>query len=303
MKGHYNHFNQYTYLTLYNAENKWCGYINQLDTVTTDSILNDYHSYRKYATVTKNGFNIYKDSLLKTPVAKSDDYINRTVFIRGYYDAYDHHRYMSIFEEDKNDTTDGLKWLGYVDADAVTLSENGGDSKGGIPFAQKENTFVSIAKPDYKIWKDFDYSQSVGVAKENQWYELKDKYHHFNNAWYGSLYDVNRQTGERTFVGYINMNALKVEDNNFGEYHSLGKEVKVAKKETRYGLYSDKSLSSDAMIDNSFNMVGKTYYARGYYDRLPTKENKKGGRFYSICESKDGKWLGYMRSNAFEMLN
>lgn len=303
VKGHYNHFNQYTYLSLYNSDDEWCGYVNQLDSVETDSVLNEYHSYRKYATITKSGFNIYQDTLLKTPISTTDKYMNCTVFARGYYDAFDKKRYLSIFEEDPTDTTDGLKWIGYVDANALTLGQNNGDSKGGIAFPQKENTLISIAKPDYSIWKDLNFNQKLNVAQEGTWYELKNKYHDFNNYWYGEIYDVNRQTGERTFVGYINMNALQIEDNNFGEYHSLRKNVTVAKKETKYGLYNDKSLSSNSMIDNSLNMVGKTYYAQGYYDRIPTKDNKRGGRFYSIRESKDGKWLGYMRSTAFNPLN
>ncbi|CAM3960061.1 C40 family peptidase [Catellicoccus marimammalium] len=300
VKGHYNNFNGYTYLSLYDSNDKWFGYVNRLDCLEVSSVLNDHHSYKKYGTIINTGFNIYKDTMLKKAISSTNKYLNKTVYIRGYYDAYDNHRYMSIFEEDKSDLDDGLKWIGYVDSDALKLSDLEGDSKEGVPFKQKPNTLVSVQKDNIAIWKDLNFTQQLGVIEKNHWYEIKNKYHHFNNDWYASIYDVNRQNGERTFIGYANMDALKIEEYNFGEYHPLKKMVIVAKKDTKYGLYTHQSLSADCMINNSLNMAGNTYYAQGYYDRIPTEDNKKGGRFYSIRESKDGKWLGYMRSTAFE---
>lgn len=296
VKGHYNHFNGEVYLTLYNGKDEWCGYINQKFVTKSDSVLNDHHSYKKYETVVKKGVNIYQDKLLKTPVATTDNYLNQTVFARGYYDAFDGKRYMSIFEEDKT-ATDGLKWIGYVDESALKLALDSGNCQGGIAFAQPENTLVSVTKA-YTIWDDLNFQTQIGKAKEGTWYEIQNKYHHFNKFWYASIYQVDRSNGKRTFAGYMNTESLNVENNNFGEYHSFGKQGTIKKTTTVYGLYKDKNFKNK--VNTSDKLVGKTFTLKGYYDRLPYKDGSHNGRYYSLYDA-NGEWQGYMISSAFDV--
>ena len=310
VKGEYHHFNGDTYYSLYDANDNWVGYTNK-GAFEDSTNFGDYHSDKKYYSIVKTGYNIFKDKNLdksvghtqpdlgdKTePIMKDDVSINKTVLSKGYYKTFDGKKYLSIYEEDKNDKEDGLKWLGYINANATEIGRDKGQSKAGSSFEQGKDIFVST-KGKNKLYNSLDSFAVKSETKEGEWFESQHYYCHFNNQRYLSLYRVDND-GKRTWAGYINAKDVNFENNNFGPYHSFGKQVKIKKSTNEYGLYKDKNFKNKVNI--SIKLTGKTFTAKGYYDRLKSEDGSHGGRYYSFYDSK-GNWQGYMKSTAFEIL-
>lgn len=310
VKGEYHHYNGSTYYSLCDNKDRWVGYVNK-DAFSDSDFLGDYHTLHKYYTLTETGYNVFKDTNLDNSVghtqSKNSGYkpmqhdvkTGQTLFARGYYIGFNGVKYLSVFEEDRDDKEDGLHWLGYINEDAFKLANDDGESKGGAiqHLGTGTDQFVS-AKGRFNLYNDFnDFDDIRGRTLDGEWFEAQRSYVHFNKETYHSLFRVN-SNGKRTWAGYINARDVNFENNNFGEYHSFGKKVKVLNK-SGYGLYKDKNFNNK--VNMSEKMVGNTYTAKGYYDRLPSEDGSHDGRYYSIYDSK-GNWQGYMRSTAFEVL-
>lgn len=228
---------------------------------------------------------------------KGKDYDTRLV----YYSVYD--------------KKDG-KWLGYVHQDAF---------KDGMHKVKKYSpeTYVSIAKPDYDIWTEENFKSKIGKAKEGEWFRAGEEYKHSNGSTYVELLTVDKY-GMGTSHGFINKNALKFEDNNFGPYKSFKKNVKIMKN--GYGVYKDKNFKNK--VNTSDKLKGKVFYAKGCYDRfksptdyqdgnyneyddglghvfennnLSNLNGEHGGRYYSLYDNK-GNWQGYINANACQIV-
>lgn len=290
-KGEYHHVNGQTYLSLYDKDGNWKGYVLAKDT-GDGFFLDHYEKNGNYYTVKSDKSDIYKDRNLTKVGMEGKDVVGKTYFAKGQYKAFNGQTYLSLYTYDEK-AEDGLKWLGYIPEENCAKA----DSKGGTYINNKSDLFVSVAKPDYDLWSNFDFTKSKGKAKEGHWYVAERYYKHFNGATYQSVYEVNPSNGERKWAGYINNNALQVEDNNFGEYHSFKRNIKVLKD--GYGVYKDKNFKNK--VNTSDKLKGKTFLAKGYYDRLPSKDGSHGGRYYSLYDN-NGKWQGYIKSTACEVL-
>lgn len=313
VKGEYHHYNGDTYYSLYDEKDNWVGYTNK-DAFENADRFGEYQSDGKYYTLTKASYNVFKDKNLSKSVGHTqpstgnssdkpmsgDIKTNKTYYSKGYYKTFEGVKYLSVYSKDSSDKEDGLKWLGYVNANAFSLGKDDGKSQAGhaLNINAGKDHFVS-ATGSYNLYRNLDdFSDVKGKTKEGEWFEAQRTYAHFNGQCYSSVYRVDNE-GKRTWAGYINMRDLKQEDNNFGPYHSFGKQVKVKKSTNVYGLYKDKKFENKVNV--STKLSGKTFTAKGYYDRLPSEDGSHGGRYYSLYDSK-GNWQGYMKSTAFEIL-
>lgn len=109
---YYNHINGQRYLSIYDKDNKWIGYLNSSAATYTDSQFGDFHSQVKKVKVVKKGYNIWQDKYFKKSNLASDNVIGKTYTSKGYYDLFDGSRYLSLY--DNND-----QWIGYIREGAV----------------------------------------------------------------------------------------------------------------------------------------------------------------------------------------
>lgn len=285
----YYHFNGTTYASVYDKEGNWKGYVDVKALEIEDNDFGPYQSFGKYMTVVNSGYGIFKDKNFEKQVSTSDKQMNRTYFVKGYYDRFTNgRRYYSLYSENEDGS---LKWEGYIGKGAMKMGYKDGASKGGAYFGQ-EGKYATVAKDDYTLWGNFDFTERKGVAQKDECYEVRALYHHINGATYASLYDR-----EGNWKGYINTNALTIEDNDFGPYHSYRKYVTI--DQPGYGIYKDKNFKNK--VSSSDEKMHKTYLARGYYDRFTD-----GKRYYSLySENEDGdlKWVGYIDANAAQLGN
>lgn len=272
--GLYYHMNGSTYASLYDKNDNWMGYtnINALD-IRGDQF-GQYHDFNKYVTIMKEGYGIYQDKHFNERVATSKDKLNQTFKAKGYYDLFDGSRYYSLYDGNDN-------WVGYIRSGATKIGVDNGENPGGVWFGQ-DGKYATVVKSNYPFWRNFDFSSQKSIAQKDDLFEVRGLYHHVNGSTYATGYDRNGN-----WLGYINVNALKIDSNDFGAYHSFGKKVTITKK--GYGIYKDKNLNKK--VSTSDSNLNRTYNAKGYYDRFD------GSRYYSLYDSSD-QWVGYIDSNA-----
>lgn len=192
-KGRYEHFGGSTFLTLYDENNVWQGYVNQTATKTASGPQGIYMSDIHYATVTSKNKNFYNNFNWKIKIATNDIY-HKTYKASAKYNHMNGQTYYSLYDAKNN-------WQGYAEGGAVTLSEGAQ----GI-YIHDGNTVV-VTKGNYTIWNSFTFNKARYktvnlVGKE---YIAKAHYEHSNGSVYYSLFDKNNK-----WMGYLNADATKI---------------------------------------------------------------------------------------------
>lgn len=199
VKGYYNHFNGATYASLYDADGKWYGYINVHALEYVDGVLEQYHSYGKYITVAKKGYNLYKDKNLSKVVSSSDKLYQNTYLAKGYYDTDDGNRYLSLYDSDNN-------WIGYINEKATKIGTHDGTSNAGAWMAVKQQG--KVISRDYVLWSGFNFDKVRNTSNtfngKTIW--VDGKYHLVDGSWYYSIYD--KEDGN--WLGYITPSAIQM---------------------------------------------------------------------------------------------
>lgn len=228
-----------------------------------------------YASVLKNNQTIYGNTSLTKVKGKTSTYYQDTLQLKRVY-TIGGQKYYSAYDNKDN-------WLGYINQSALSTPNH---SRGGAMY--KKAQFVSVAKMDYKMWKDFDFKtvRQYTTDWQNMTLYSKGYYQHFNGQKYLSVY-----SGDE-WLGYVNASAMKVENSGFGPYHSFNKYVSVAKD--NYGLFKDKNFKNK--VGTSKDVYKQTLFAKGYYDCAD------GTTYYSVYNAKD-EWLGYLNSKAVSVAN
>lgn len=229
-----------------------------------------------YQSVVSGSEKIYRNTELTSTRGTTGDYYKNTLHTKRYY-TINNQRYYSAYDKDDN-------WIGYIKANALERAK----TKGG-KYYSLSNTY-GVVKAEYSRWSNFDFTAKKGVTAVNNQYRVKGQYYHFNGNKYYSLYNKDDQ-----WCGYVNANSLELATNDFGVYHSFGKNVTVIKD--GYGIYQDKNFKKK--VKTSDDVKNKTFYAKGYYNRFD------GTRYYSLySKNSDGmKWEGYIRSTAVKVCN
>lgn len=221
-RGIYHHLNGSRYLSLYDKNGKWLGYINENATKLGDSKQGVYNSYGKYITITKNNYKLWQNFGWKQKNTSSN-ILNQTFQARGIYYHLNGRRYLSLF--DNNST-----WMGYINANATKIA----DGKQGIYHSYGKR--VTITSNNYPIWRGFSWKTKANGNHKNKTYQAKGIYYHMNGSSYLSIYDGNK------WIGYINQKGTQ-SAGGVGAYmgttrqkviNTLLKDERAAKNKKRY---------------------------------------------------------------------
>lgn len=185
-KAQYNHFNGSKYYSLYDHNSKWQGYINATGVKKT-VIQGPYKSIKKYVTLKKSGYPIWRNLNFTKKLSNTSYQLNKTFLAKCEFNHFDGNTYYSLYN------ASGV-WQGYVDKAATAT----GSTAGGSAYVY--NKQVTIQR-NYPLWKDFEGKQKLGTTAKLQGQTVLAKYlfHHINGSTYYSLYD---NTGK--WMGFVN---------------------------------------------------------------------------------------------------
>ncbi|SLM84916.1 MULTISPECIES: C39 family peptidase [Vagococcus] len=267
-KGKYNHINGSTYLSLFDSNDKWYGYIDSKNVTEADGRQGIYQSYWKYVTITSKNYYTYND--FNWVERESSRNIQGTTYqARGKYQHFNGSTYLSLYDGEG-------KWCGYINEKATKVGAN---RQGAY---QSHNKYVTITSKNYLTYRNFSWDV---LGKTSDYYGktfyAKGKYQHFNGSTYLSLFDSNDK-----WYGYVNESATKLANGRQGIYQSYGKYVTVTNN--NYPTYSNFSWNQ---LNGTRNMYSKTYHAKGKYQHF------NGSTYLSLFDS-NGKWYGYVNERA-----
>ncbi|HCM90283.1 MAG TPA: hypothetical protein DIS85_10330 [Vagococcus sp.] len=266
-KGIYNNFNGERYLSVYNNENRWLGYINEKATSLADGQQGTYHSYDKYITIKSKNYDLW-NSFSWNQRGHSSTYYGNTYKARGIYYHFNGNKYLSVYDNKG-------KWMGY-------LNETGASVKNSPEGSyQKFNKYVSITTSNYDLWQNFNWKKKNTTGNyRNQTTYAKGMYKHYNGSTYYSLFNNKNQ-----WLGYVNKNGVSLAEGPQGIYHSLWEDTTFSY--SNYSVWRDFNWSKQNTTDT---VKGKTLTARGIYYHY------NGSSYYTIYNK--NKWIGYINTDA-----
>ena len=269
-KGIYYHFNGSRYLSLYNSQNQWIGYINENGAKNVSEEQGLFHSIDQFVSI--NGTYTIWQNFKWEQRHSATQFKNQTFRAKGIYYHFNGSRYLSLYNN-KN------QWIGYI-------NENGVKKAIGDQGAfQSISRYVSI-KGTYTIWQNFKWEKRYSASQfKNQTFKAKGIYNHFNGSRYLSLYNQKDQ-----WVGYINEKGTDAARGQEGIYHSYGKYISII---GNYDLWRNFSWSSNV---HSSKYQGQTFLAKGIYYHF------NGSRYLSVYDNK-GNWLGYMNADGAKVVS
>lgn len=272
-KGKYEHFNGSTYLSLYDGQNKWLGYLNADAIKTAPSKNGLYLTDGRYATITSTGYNTWSNfnwSFMHSPEKIHEN----TYVVKGRYENFNGSTYLSLFDNKG-------EWYGYINAKGVTFSDK---PQGAY---MKETRYASIVDPTDVLYSDFDgkVRQSTEKIYRNNYY-AKGKYHHVTGDVYYSLYNQNN-----VWQGYANEDIVRLTNNAQGPFISINKEVKIINK--NYTIWENFNWEKKGTSDQFYN---ENVIAKGEYHHV------NGDIYYSLYDNHN-KWIGYLNKNATKEIN
>jgi len=115
-RGYYNHFNGRRYLSLYNNNGTWIGYINENGTKLAEGAQGNYQNYGEYVTINKDNYNIWQNFNWEQR-SHSSEYYGETLEARRYYNHFNGARYLSLYDNTG-------EWIGYINENATRLSDS-----------------------------------------------------------------------------------------------------------------------------------------------------------------------------------
>ncbi|WP_061840497.1 hypothetical protein [Tetragenococcus halophilus] len=170
-RGYYDHFNGSRYLSLYDRNGSWVGYINESGTnLSGNGRGGNYQSYNKFVTISVDNYDIWQDLDFSRSRNHSSDYYGQTLEARGYYNHFNGTRYLSLYDN-------AGTWVGYMNENGTNLS-NG--QQGNY---KRYGQHVTISKDNYSIWQNFNWKKKHDSADYyGQTLEARGYYDHFNGS-------------------------------------------------------------------------------------------------------------------------
>lgn len=135
VSGYYKHFNDATYYSLYDNNNKWLGYFNS-GGVKEVAPQGYYHSLNKYVKITKN-WTVWRNFSWQFK-SSANSIAKQTILAKGYYHHFNGARYYSLYN------SKGM-WLGYINSSATVITAAPKPDKVvllGVPFINQGNTML-----------------------------------------------------------------------------------------------------------------------------------------------------------------
>lgn len=262
----YKHLNGKTYYQLQNAAKKDLGLLVSAAGTFTKNPQGIKQNYKKYVSITKNNYSIWKDFAWRNKVP-TKNYYHQTLVTDGKYEHFNGGTYYSL-------RTNSGAWVGYLNASAVTIAKN----QGGIWY--KEALYANKKGGSYTLWGNLTFTSKKGTSNsfKTKTVQIKGKYRHFNGSVYYSLYSGGK------WLGYINAKGVATTKNRQGTYQKFNKYVTINKQ--NYPTWTSFTFNKKS---TSSPKAQYTYLAKGAYYHI------NGSTYYSLYNSA-GKWLGYMNA-------
>ncbi|MDO5968118.1 murein L,D-transpeptidase, partial [Lacticaseibacillus paracasei] len=186
--GKYHNLNGLTYLSLYDKDGNWRGYINQQSITAGVSDGGAWLPANAYTTFTAANVNAYADFNQQKVATSGAGLVNQTVNISGQYHAFGGVVYYSIYDVRG-------KWLGYVDASQVKTTS----SAAGLWLPH--DGYLTTTQSGQMIYTNLDSFAGgrTTTANYQRTFRIMGEYKHYNGATYYSLYD-----GSGNWMGYLN---------------------------------------------------------------------------------------------------
>ena len=192
VRGWYRHYNGNKYVSVYDNQGKWLGYLNANGGNVSSSRGGMWHKTSSYITITKKNWSIWKNFNFDSGKS-TNAYINKTYQIRGWYRHYNGNKYLSLYDSQG-------KWFGYINASGGKETSN----RGGIWHSASQ--YITVSKNNWTIWKDFHFKNGSSTSSlYKQSFKVKGWYQHYNGNKYYSLYDF-----KGNWRGYLNSGGGKV---------------------------------------------------------------------------------------------
>lgn len=161
-KGRYFHVNGSTYLTLYDHNNKWKGYINALGASVASNAGGVAINYNKSVKVSRKSYPFWSSFSFSHQRGTTTKYLNKTVTAKYKYVHYNGSTYYSIYS--------GSKWLGYVNATATVAKKSTGLYGLNVSKLSSANqsflkTLIAYAIPSAK--KNTDYTHQFWLLRRS----------------------------------------------------------------------------------------------------------------------------------------
>lgn len=190
-RGRYNTFEGLTYLSLYDKEGKWQGYVKESATVK-DTGAGKYISDGRFVTITSTNYNIFSNFNWKVKNT-SKNVFQKTYQAKGRYEHANGSTYYSLYDGD------GV-WQGYINAKATTVA----DGRQGMYLSYGKK--VEIINGNYTVYQNFSWKyKNSGKNLMSEKLVARGRYNHINGSTYLSLYDSKGQ-----WQGYINQQATRI---------------------------------------------------------------------------------------------
>lgn len=262
----YKHVNGKTYYQLQNSSKKDLGLLLSTTGTFTKNAQGVKQNYKKYVSITKINYSIWKDFAWRNKVP-SKNYYQQTLVTDGKYEHLNGGTYYSL-------RTNSGAWVGYLNATAVSVAKN----QGGIWY--KESLYANKKGGNYTLWGNLTFSSKKGSSSSfrTKTVQIKGKYRHFNGSVYYSLYSGGK------WLGYINAKGVSTTKNRQGTYQKFNKYVTINNQ--NYPTWTSFAFNKKASLPPKKQY---TYLAKGAY------YHSNGSTYYSLYNHV-GKWLGYMNA-------
>lgn len=253
------------YLSLYDKNDKWVGYIDQRDVQVAPGSQGIWFEASGYVTLINSRNRVYEN--LSGKVNKNSQiFVGKTYRVAGKYHLFNDAWFYTIYDVNGH-------WIGYVNAQETTKI----DRAQGINLDIAK--YVEVVEPNGKIWKDFNWKQSISTSTlAGQVFKARAEYNHFNGYKYYSIY---KPSGE--WVGYANARDIR-ESAPQGPYIQDNRYVTVQAK----SLILYDNLNEKIKSKNGAHYLN-TYLSKAQYHHI------NGKTYLSLYDNKDN-WLGYVNS-------
>jgi hypothetical protein len=260
--GIYHHANGSIYLSLYDANGGWAGYINAKAATKASGEQGAWRKASGYVTLTKATM-IYKDF---TKVSSGTLPAQETLHITGTYHWFDGTIYYSI-------ENTAHQWLGYVNASGLLTSSN---AQGAW---QARTGYAQVKHAGYGAWTSFAFTNQKHLSN-NQAITINGQYFHANGSVYVSAYDLSGH-----WLGYINAQAIVGVDKPEGDQQPDNRFVTVTH---RYDSYSNFNWT---IAQKSAAIYQRTFKSTGIYHHI-------NGNTYLALQNAAGQFVGYINAKS-----
>lgn len=260
--GIYHHANGSTYLSLYDANGSWAGYINAKAVTKASGEQGAWRKASGYVTLTKATM-LYKDF---TKVSSGTLPAQETLHITGTYHWFDGTIYYSVENA-------AHQWLGYVNASGLSTASN---AQGAW---QARTGYAQVKHAGYGAWTSFAFTNQKHLSN-NQAITIKGQYFHANGATYVSAYDLNGH-----WLGYINAQAIVGVDKPEGAQQADNRFVTVTH---RYDSYSNFNWTIAQKLAAIYQ---RTFKSTGIYHHI-------NGNTYLALQNAAGQFVGYINAKS-----